>query len=144
MEPIVSKVGPTSAKPRRGVVAVVIVDGRFLVIKRSEAVTAPGAYCFPGGAIEPGETEPDALRREMLEELSALARPVRRLWHSVTGRQVSLGWWLTQLDGQQALRPNPSEVESVHWMTPDELLARPELLDSNREFLGFLARTAAC
>jgi 8-oxo-dGTP diphosphatase len=120
-------------------VAVVVIDGEFLVIRRSQSVIAPGAYCFPGGAIEPGETEEAALRREMMEELSVAARPVRRLWRSVTGRQVQLAWWLTELETLGRLRPNASEVASVHWMTPAEMLDLPELLDSNLEFLDFLS-----
>ncbi|MFT7641606.1 MAG: hypothetical protein ACI9G1_003357, partial [Pirellulaceae bacterium] len=30
---------------------------------------------------------------------------------------------------------NPDEVESVHWLTPAEMLALPDLLESNREFI---------
>ena len=123
--------------------AVVIVDRRFLVIRRSRAVVAPGAFCFPGGVIEPGETEPDALKREMMEELSVSAQPLRLLWRSATRRRVRLGWWLTRLETDQALAPNPAEVESVHWMTREEMLALPELLDSNRDFLTFFTQDAA-
>jgi len=50
------------------VVAVILRGERFLVICRSQQVRAPGMYCFPGGGIEPGETEEQALRRELLEE----------------------------------------------------------------------------
>ena len=39
---------------RRGVVAVVVLEERFLVIRRSQEVVAPGTYCFPGGAVEAG------------------------------------------------------------------------------------------
>ncbi len=47
---------------RRGVVAVVMRGDRFLTIRRSAEVLAPGKYCFPGGGIEAGETEVAALR----------------------------------------------------------------------------------
>jgi hypothetical protein len=36
--------------------------------------------------------------------------------------------------------PNPVEVESVHWLSSVELLALPELLESNRAFLAALER----
>lgn len=75
---------------RRGVVAVVTRADRFLVIRRSAHVVAPGAFCFPGGGIEPGENEEQALVREFLEELNAAIEPVRLLWRSVTP-------WETQL-----------------------------------------------
>ena len=64
---------------RRGVVAVVVREARLLVVRRSALVEAPRAYCFPGGGIEPGETESEALRREMVEELAAEVVPVRQL-----------------------------------------------------------------
>jgi hypothetical protein len=37
------------------------------------------------------------------------------------------------------LQLNPAEVDSVHWLASDEMLALAELLDSNREFLRALA-----
>ena len=63
---------------KHGVVAVILRGERFLVIRRSQHVRAPGMHCFPGGGIEPGEAEPDAVRRELLEELGVACRPLRR------------------------------------------------------------------
>ncbi len=120
---------------RRGVVAVVPNGGKLLVIRRSEFVEAPGAYCFPGGAIEQGETESAALRRELREELGLTIEPVRRLWRSVTSWEVELSWWLATCSLDQPLVPEPREVEAVHWMTPDELRTLEGLLESNRCFL---------
>jgi 8-oxo-dGTP diphosphatase len=124
---------------RQGAVAVVVRNGRFLVIRRSATVVAPGAFCFPGGGIEVGETEEQALVREFREELGATIVPVRRVWRSTTRWQVELAWWLGELaiDGMLAL--NPAEVDSVHWLAADEMLALAELLDSNRAFLKALA-----
>jgi 8-oxo-dGTP diphosphatase len=127
---------PTAA--RRGAVAVIVRDSRFLVIRRSQQVVAPGAYCFPGGGLEPGESEHEALARELLEELGVIVRPVRRVWHSVTPWRVELAWWLAELAEDAAVSPNPAEVESVHWLTPDEIRALSPLLASNAEFLDAL------
>jgi 8-oxo-dGTP diphosphatase len=124
---------------RRGAVAVVVRDARFLVIRRSAQVVAPGAFCFPGGGIEGEESEELALVREFWEELGVAIRPLRRLWTSVTRWQVQLAWWLGELDPTLELLPNPAEVESVYWLTREEMLARPNLLASNREFLRALA-----
>jgi 8-oxo-dGTP pyrophosphatase MutT (NUDIX family) len=90
---------------RRGAVAVVIRDARFLVIRRSAQVVAPGALCFPGGGIEPGESEEQALVREFQEELGAVIRPVRRIWASVTRWRVELAWWLGELDPGALAQP---------------------------------------
>jgi 8-oxo-dGTP pyrophosphatase MutT (NUDIX family) len=124
---------------RQGAVAVVVREGRFLVIRRSADVVAPGAYCFPGGGIEAGETEELALVREFREELGATILPVRRIWRSTTRWQVELAWWLGEVVSDEVLELNAAEVASVHWLGPDEMLALAELLESNREFLKALA-----
>jgi 8-oxo-dGTP diphosphatase len=121
--------------PRRGVVAVVMRGEQFLVIRRSQHVRAPGMHCFPGGAIEPGECEAEAARREMLEELSLHSIPIRRLWQSVTPWNVELGWWLVEINATAEPVANPQEVETFHWLTAAEIRELPRLLASNLEFL---------
>jgi 8-oxo-dGTP pyrophosphatase MutT (NUDIX family) len=126
--------------PRRGAVAVVVRQQRLLVIRRSRLVPAPRRFCFPGGAIEQGESETEALIRELKEELNVTVTPIRRLWTSVTRWQVRLAWWLADLPDDQTIVPSPAEVESVHWYTAEELAALPHLLESNRAFLAALAQ----
>jgi 8-oxo-dGTP pyrophosphatase MutT (NUDIX family) len=133
--------GPETAATvhRHGVVAVVVREDRFLVIRRAPGIAAPGKYCFPGGGIEPGEVEEVALRRELWEELAVEVQPLRCVWRSVTPWGVALAWWLADLpDGAQII-PNPAEVESVSWLAREEMLAMTELLESNRLFLDAIA-----
>jgi 8-oxo-dGTP diphosphatase len=120
---------------RRGVVAVVLRGEHFLVIRRSQHVRAPGMHCFPGGTIEPGESESEALRREMLEELSLVAMPQRLLWRSVTPWNTQLAWWLAEIDALAEPLANPLEVESFHWLPAADIRSLPQLLASNLEFL---------
>lgn len=120
--------------------AVVVRDGAFLVIRRSRHVAAPGAYCFPGGGIEPGEDEAEALRREMREELGVDVRLGPRLWECVTTWGVWLAWWQAELLDADRLSPNPQEVESVHWLAADELRQLEAILSSNLAFLDALDR----
>ncbi|MEO8495272.1 MAG: NUDIX domain-containing protein [Planctomycetota bacterium] len=121
--------------PTRGVVGVVPRCDRLLVIRRSQSVVAPGAYCFPGGGIHDGESEMEAVVREMHEELNVTAAPRHCLWRSVTPWNVELAWWLAELPADCVLVPNEAEVEDVHWFTPDEIRSLAELLESNRHFL---------
>lgn len=121
---------------RYGVVAVILRESRFLVIRRSQQVLAPGKYCFPGGGIESGETEPLALARELLEELNVPIVPQQCLWQSITPWRVALSWWLAELPPGVEPMPTPAEVESVHWLTAAEMAALPELLESNHHFLA--------
>jgi len=111
---------------------------RYLVIRRAAKVIAPGRLCFPGGGIEPGESEQQTLIREMEEELGVVAEPVERIWESVTPWEVEIAWWSAKLEPAARLHPNPEEVAAVYWLTPEELQHRAELLESNREFLAYL------
>ncbi|MCE9552987.1 MAG: NUDIX domain-containing protein [Planctomycetes bacterium] len=130
---------PTSEPRRRGAVAVVLRQGRLLVIRRSPFVVAPGALCFPGGGIEAGESESEALVREVREELGATVLPLACVWKSVTTWNVEIAWWRAELDAESELTPNPAEVASTHWLTPRELVTREDLLESNRQFLTAIA-----
>ena len=49
-------------------------QGRLLMIKRGHQPGA-GLWSIPGGRIEPGETDAEALVREMLEETNLLVEP---------------------------------------------------------------------
>jgi 8-oxo-dGTP pyrophosphatase MutT (NUDIX family) len=120
---------------RRGVVAVIERDGRLLVIRRSQHVLAPGALCFPGGAIEAGESEEMALVRELDEELGVVIEPLRPVWQSVTTWNVEISWWHADLAPVEEPQPSEAEVAAVYWMTVNELHDHEDLLASNLEFL---------
>ena len=83
----------------------------------------------------PGESEVAAVTREVQEELGVLARAASRLWTSTTSWNVSLSWWLAEIDTAAVLAPNPAEVSETHWLTPREIRNLPELLESNLQFL---------
>lgn len=122
-------------KPRVGVVAIMIRRGRFLLIKRSMNVIAPGAWCFVGGAVEPGESHHDAVVRECREEIGAIVTPVREVWqYQRPDGGLILHFWLVTLLNER-LELNEAEVSAVQWYTPDELRVLEPALPSNNEFL---------
>ena len=51
----------------------------MLITQRSEAMSQPLLWEFPGGKLEAGETEQDCLVREVAEELSISITPQQRL-----------------------------------------------------------------
>jgi len=118
-----------------GVVGVVVESDRYLLVRRSQTVLAPGKICFPGGGIEPGESPSQALVREFQEELGVTVRPVRFDWENVTPWGVHLQWWIAELAPNQTPIPSPDEVEEVIYLTLEEMLTHPDMLESNRPYL---------
>ena len=55
------------------VAAVVERDGRDLITQRRPSAVLPLLWEFPGGRVETGESDKDALRREVLERLGVEA-----------------------------------------------------------------------
>lgn len=119
---------------KQGAVAIIQCDDQWLMIRRSIHVRAPRKVCFPGGTIEPGESERDAVARELFEELGIVARPTHCAWRSVTSWGVGLCWWLVELPPGVKPTPNPQEVEEVLWISTQAALAHEDLLESAKEF----------
>ena len=67
-----------TAVPRLAALAVVIRDGRVLLVRRRNDPDA-GLWGFPGGHVDLGETALDAAARELREETGVIARPLRYL-----------------------------------------------------------------
>lgn len=91
--------------------------------------------CFPGGGLEPGESEQEGLRRELREELGVKVDPERRLWQCYSPSGVVLAWWLARLPPGQQLQPNSAEVARAMWLTIPQIRRLPNLLPTNRQFL---------
>ncbi|MFD5029377.1 NUDIX hydrolase [Streptomyces sp. NPDC058405] len=100
-------------------VAGVIVDdqGRALLIKRRDN----GHWEPPGGVVEAGETLPDALQREVLEETGikiALPATLTGVYKNMTGLIVSLVFRCQAVDGQLT---TGDETKALRWVTRDEV-----------------------
>jgi 8-oxo-dGTP diphosphatase len=102
------------------VVGAAIVDGdRVLVAQRSEPPSLAGLWEFPGGKVDPGETDEAALIRECREELAIdimLGTRVGRDWP--IGEHGVLRVWLA---GVVAGQPTAIEHAALRWLTVDEL-----------------------
>ena len=125
---------PTTRR-KRGVVGVIFRQQRLLIIRRSLTVTAPGKLCLPGGTIEAGETESEALVREMQEELAIDVEPVRLCWRSVTPWGTNLAWWLARLEDTVTPIANPDEVAEIHWMSRTQIRTADGMLPSLPTFV---------
>ncbi len=75
----------TSEIKRLAARAVIIIDGKILLIK-----TNKGDYKFPGGGLEKGESHTIALKREVLEETGYKVSAVRELMITATSTKPDI------------------------------------------------------
>lgn len=61
----------TPLRTIRVVAAVLDQDGRYLITQRRSTAVLPLMWEFPGGRVEAGETDAQALKRELLHRLGA-------------------------------------------------------------------------
>jgi 8-oxo-dGTP diphosphatase len=112
-------------------------DGRVLIAERPPGKHMAGRWEFPGGKVANGETEEQALTRELREELGVqvtASRPFMRLSHEYDDRVVELSMWLVDsFTGE----PQSLEGQRLKWVTPAQLL-QEDILEADRPFVEAL------
>ncbi|MEE8599550.1 NUDIX hydrolase [Euzebya tangerina] len=134
---------PEPPLPIVGVGAIVVRDGRLLVIKRGQP-PFEGHWSVPGGRLEFGETLAEGAVRE-LEEETGLRGTAEGLCgiaerFSDRGHIVIHDYWVDVPDGQPAVAGD--DAADVAWVDRSELaaLARVPRLDEFLESNGVLDR----
>ena len=100
--------------------AALLRDGRVLASRRTEPPRLAGLWEFPGGKVEPGETDRQALVRELQEELRVEVEVGERLGGDLLiGQTAVLRVYLCRL-----VRGEPALVDhdAHRWLAADELL----------------------
>ncbi len=102
------------------VAALIVKDHRFLICQRPAHKTRGLLWEFVGGKVEPGETLPQALIRECLEELGIRVTPQEifmQLVHTYPDITVRLTlFWAQTQDTPQRLEHN-----DLRWISVDEI-----------------------
>jgi 8-oxo-dGTP diphosphatase len=106
----------------RVVAAVVRRGGRILVTRRLPGGPLGGRWEFPGGKVEPQETEPGALVREIHEELGCAVEVGELLFrhaHDYPHVHVDLAFYACALpEGEE---PRCLGVAELRWAEPARL-----------------------
>ncbi len=114
--------------------ALIDPDGRVLIAQRPQGKAHAGAWEFPGGKVERGETPEQALIRELREELGVepceqclqpfafASHPLDETRHMLMPLFVCRRW-----DGFA----DPREGQTIAWVRPDKLADYP-LLDADK------------
>lgn len=132
-----------TARVIRVVAAVIRRGDAILVTRRRDRPGRPGQWEFPGGKVEPGEEEAQALRRELREELgcdSEVGRLLLRHRHRYPDLEVDLAFYACALVPADA-SPAAIGVAELAWARVGTL-ARYDFLAADRAVLADLERLA--
>lgn len=109
----------------KAVNALIVKNGKLLVVKRREKeIPWPGMYVMPGGGIEKGETEKEALIREVKEETGYNIRVKDYISTSVFHWYLIpfyVSFYTAEIISGGA-KPQKEEVEEIKWLSLDEFL----------------------
>ena len=112
-------------------------QGRVLIAQRPAGKHMAGRWEFPGGKIDTDESELDALRRELLEELGVRLDAAQRLLelsHDYPERRVQLSMWrVTAYRGE----PRTLDGQALKWVHPADL-SDEDLLEADRPIVQAL------
>jgi 8-oxo-dGTP diphosphatase len=125
------------------VVAAALYDaqGRVLIAERPPGKHLSGRWEFPGGKIEPGESESAALIRELREELGieiAAAHPELTLRHDYPDKRVQVSMWIVD---RYAGEPRGLDGQALKWVVPARL-PDEDVLEADKPFIEALLRRA--
>ncbi len=107
---------------RQAVVAIIQKSNTFLLVKRSDYIdTAKGYWCPVSGGIEGDETQEEALKREVLEEVGLHVVAVRKICEIPShNNQSLLHFWTTRIISGTA-RITSNEATDLTWVTVEEM-----------------------
>ena len=104
------------------VAAIIEQNGKILLAQRPAHADQAGMWELAGGKVEQGESQPQALIRELREELGIIAQPTRYIashQREVSGRIIHLhAWHVPVYEGEIVAH----EHSALVWCLPDEAL----------------------
>jgi 8-oxo-dGTP diphosphatase/A/G-specific adenine glycosylase len=107
---------------KQGVAAIIQKFDKFLFVKRSDyKETAKGYWCPVTGKIEINETQEEAIRREVMEEVGLNVIAEKKICQIPThDNQYTLHFWTTIIISGEA-RLTSNEATEIKWVTLEEM-----------------------
>lgn len=97
-------------------------DGQALLLKRGDGSDYPGAWCFPGGTTEGGETPEETAERETIEELGFLPEGKRiLLTRQISAEGVDYTTFIQRVKKPFVPKLN-GEHDAFMWGDPEKIL----------------------
>ncbi|MTD39834.1 pyrimidine (deoxy)nucleoside triphosphate diphosphatase [Erwinia sp. CPCC 100877] len=125
------------------VAAIIHRRGEILLAQRPPDGDQPGLWEFPGGKLEPGESQPQALIRELREELGIQATVgsyIASQRQQVSGRIIHLhAWAVPDFQGKLQLLSHSALV----WCRPEAAMTYPLAPADIPLLAAFMASPAA-
>ncbi len=125
------------SKPIVGVGAIIIENGKLLLVKRGKEPNK-GFWSFPGGVVEFRETLEDALKREVKEETNLeievkdVACVLEKIVRSENGKDfhyIIIDFFAKVVDGEPTAG---SDAEDVRWFDIDEIVNETAEMDTKK------------
>jgi 8-oxo-dGTP diphosphatase len=123
---------------RKSVAGIVLCNQRVLIGKRKPGGPIGLLWEFPGGKVEEGESDEEALRREFLEEFEIEVNPLRSIgsskFQSPSGERILTAWLVAINEGAEFVLKEHSRID---WVLPEDL-TKVDLADSDKKLLPIL------
>lgn len=115
-------------------------DKKYLLARRGPGGSGAGCWEFPGGKIEPGETQTQALCREILEELAFELDPQRLFYvgeneHAYGSRKVRIYLFRSEINYRPDFRLLDHDL--AEWYKVDQL-KEINLSEADKSFISLI------
>jgi NAD+ diphosphatase len=127
---------------RQAVVAIIRKSDKFLLVKRSGYVeTGKGYWCPVSGGIVGDETQEEALRREVMEEVGLDVVAVKKICTIPSHNNESmLHFWTTKINSGEA-RITSNEATDLRWVTLEEMKKLSPIFEEDVRVIESLSNT---
>ncbi|MCF8225456.1 MAG: (deoxy)nucleoside triphosphate pyrophosphohydrolase [Bacteroidales bacterium] len=120
------------------VTCAIIIDGsRVLLTQRSESMSHPLQWEFPGGKMRQGETPESCIKREIMEELNlriSVEQLLPSVWHDYGNKVVKLIPFICSLDSKKLIL---NQHRDYSWVKKKEF-RKYDLLEADKRVVQML------